>query len=356
MSHPAEIARQSIAPGAPMRVIAEIGLNHDGDPGLAHRLVDACADAGVWAIKLQAFDAGELLVADAPAPAHVQAASLREFFGRFELPAAAYADIVSHARDRGLAVVVTAFDDRSVAVFDRLGVDAFKIASGDLTHVGLVERVSRTGRPVILSTGMSTASEVSNAVDWAVGAGARTLALLHCVSAYPTPDDQQNLRAVTTLAHRHRVPVGLSDHGMGADAALLAFALGATLYERHVHLPGTNAIDAPVSSTPEDLADLVRRLARAHQAMGNGRREPQEAERPNIVPSRRGLYARRVLLPGESLTAGDIAALRPATSLGAEYARALVGCAAVRDIPAGAPFTPGDLVKRGGEGVDGDAA
>lgn len=343
MLHPAEIAGASILPGEPMRVIAEIGLNHDGDPDLAHRLVDACADAGAWAVKLQVFDAHELLVADAPAPAHVHADSLRDFFARFELQADSYAALVRHARARGLAVIATAFDEASVTMLDALELDAFKVASGDLTHVLLVERVARTGRPVILSTGMSTAADVWNAVDWAVGAGARTLALLHCVSSYPTPDGEQNLRTVATLAREYRLPVGLSDHGMGADAALIAFAQGATLYERHVYLPGTDAIDAPVSSTPDALADIVVRLARAHAAMGDGRRVPAEAERANVVPSRRGLYARRALAPGEVITLDDVAALRPAAALGAEYARALIGRGVSRAIAAGAPFEPADL-------------
>lgn len=343
MSRPAEIAGASIAPGAPMRVIAEIGLNHDGDAKLAHRLVDACADAGAWAIKLQVFDAQELLVADAPAPAHVHAASLRDFFARFELEVDAYRALIAHARARGVAVIATAFDAMAVEMLDDLGIDAFKVASGDLTHALLIEQVARTGRPVILSTGMSSESDVSNAVDWAVGAGAHTLALLHCVSAYPTPDDQQNLRAVATLAREFTWPVGLSDHGMGGDAALLAYAQGATLYERHVYLPGTDAIDAPVSSTPDELADVVRRLARAHAAMGDGRRAPVEAERANIVPSRRGLYARRPIAAGERITAADVAALRPAGSLGAEYARTLIGCRMRRAIAAGEPFEPGDL-------------
>lgn len=343
MSHPVEIGGYSIAPGAPMRVIAEIGLNHDGNPELACRLVDACADAGAWAIKLQVFDADHLLTADAPAPAHVEAASLREFFARFELQADAYRAVLGRARERGLVTIATAFDSDAVQMLEQLDIDAFKVASGDLTHVLLIEQVARTGRPVILSTGMSSESDVWNAVDWAVGAGARTLALLHCVSAYPTPDAEQNLRAVATLAREYRLPTGLSDHGMGADAALLAYAQGATLYERHVYLPGTGAIDEPVSSTPDELADIVTRLARAHDAMGEGRRAPMRAERANIVPSRRGLYARRAIAPGEVIDATAVAALRPAGLLGAEYARALIGCRAVRPIAAGAPFEPADL-------------
>lgn len=331
-----------IAPGQPMRVIAEIGLNHDGDAEIAHRLIDACAEAGAWAVKLQVFDAGELLTEDAPPPAHVDAASLRAFFARYELGADACDALARHARDRGLMMIATAFDAPSLRLLQGIGMDAFKIASGDLTHVQLIEQVARAGRPLILSTGMSTEPEVRAAVAWAQGAGASTLALLHCVSAYPTPDAEQNLAAVGTLARAFPLPVGLSDHGMGPDAALLAFAQGATLYERHVYLPGTDAIDAPVSSTPDDLADLVRRLARAAAAMGDGVRVPRAAERANLAPSRRGLYARRAIVAGQVIAEADIVARRPVTALGAEYAHALIGRRAPRDVPAGAPFAPGD--------------
>lgn len=331
-----------IAPGQPMRVIAEIGLNHDGDAEIAHRLIEACADAGAWAVKLQVFDASELLTEDAPPPAHVEAASLRAFFARYQLHADAYEALARHASDRGLAMIATAFDAPSLTLLQRLGMAAFKIASGDLTHVLLIEQVARSGRPMILSTGMSTEADVDAALGWARTAGAETLALLHCVSAYPIPDDQQNLAAVGRLARTYSVPVGLSDHGMGADAALLAFAQGATLYERHVHLPGTNAIDAPVSSTPGELADLVRRLARAAAAMGDGARTPRPAERANLGPSRRGLYARRAVAAGQVIAEADIVARRPVTALGAEYARALIGSRAPRDVPAGAPFERGD--------------
>ena len=353
MSPSPEIAGRAIAPGGPLQVIAEIGLNHNGDATLAHRLVDACADAGVFAVKLQVFDADQLLVADAPAPVHVHAASLRQFFRRFELDAPTYAALVRHARDRGLAVIATAFDADSLAMLDALSLDAFKIASGDLTHAALIAAASRTGRPLVLSTGMSEEPEVVTAVRRAREAGARTLAVLHCVSAYPTPDDQQNLRAVGTLRRLLDVPVGLSDHGAGADAALLAYAQGATLYERHVHLPGTDAIDAPVSSTPAELAALVVRLARAHEAMGTGARTAMAAEQANRVPSRRGLYARRAIAAGQRVTEDDVIALRPATALGAEHVDALIGRTAVRDLPADAAFTDADLRTADGEGATG---
>lgn len=337
------IAGRSIGPGAPMFVIAELGLNHNGDPDLAMRLVEAAAEAGASAIKLQAFRAERLVAASAPGPAHVSAGSLRDLFRTFELPSATYPQIVAHARQLGLGVLVTAFDGETVREFDALGVDAFKLASGDLTHVALIEAVARTRRPLVLSTGMSDQTDVDNALDWAVGAGARALAVLHCVSAYPTPDDQQNLRAVATLARTCRIPVGLSDHGMGRDAAVIACALGATLYERHLHLPGTNAIDAPVSSSPEQLRDIVQAVARCRVSLGDGRRHPMAAESANLHPSRRGLYAARALQVGDIVTEADVVALRPAAGLGARFHRSLVGSRLRRAIDAGASFELQDL-------------
>jgi N,N'-diacetyllegionaminate synthase len=347
----AEIGGRAIGRGAPMFVIAELGLNHNGSVAQALHLVDEAAAAGASAVKMQVFDADRLIAAGAPGPAHLEGASLQVLFRQFELDLDACAAVAVRARRHGLAVLATAFDEDAVQGLDRIGVDAFKIASGDLTHVALIEAVAQTRRPVVLSTGMSTVSEVANALDWAVGAGARCLALLHCVSAYPTPDDQQNLGAISRLLQAFHVPVGLSDHGMGRDAALIAYALGGTLYERHFCIPGTGAIDEPVSSSPEELADIVRALSRAHAALGHGRREPQAAELANVVPSRRGLYAARPLSPGDLVTAQDIVALRPAEGLGAEYHRTLVGCRLVRPIAAGTPFTSDDLVGAGGGGV-----
>lgn len=338
------IAGRSIGAEAPMFVIAELGLNHNGDRDLALQLVDAAASAGASAVKLQAFRADRLVAEQPSALAHVDSTSLRDLFRSFELETEACRDVITRARSHGLAVVATAFDEDMVRECVALGVDALKIASGDLTHVALIEAAARTGLPVLLSTGMSDDVDVSNALDWAVGAGARVVAVMHCVSAYPTPDDQQNLRAIQTLARTCRLPVGLSDHGMGRDAAIIACALGATVYERHFHLPGTNAIDAPVSSSPDQLREIVESVARTRRALGDGRRHPAPAEVPNIHASRRGLYATRTLRAGHIVTEQDVCALRPAAGLGAQFHRSLLGCRITRAIDAGAPFESRDLV------------
>ena len=246
--------------------------HHAGEAALAHRLVDACADAGVFAIKLQVFDTEQLLVADAPAPAHVQAASLRAFFAQYELRPETYAAIVCHARERGLAVVATAFDASSVAMLDALGIDAFKVASGDLTHAGLIADVSRSGRPVILSTGLSEAPDVARAVGWARDAGAATLAVLHCVSAYPTPDDQQNLRAVGTVARPFDLAVGLSDHGMDSDAALRDLAAALAGRGRRADLTTSGGVSFVSAYDPDGIRIVV-----AHPS-------PEELPRAIVAP------------------------------------------------------------------------
>ncbi len=343
---PAEIyiAGRPVGPGHPLFVMAEIGLNHNGDPALALALVDAAHRAGASAVKLQMFHADRLVAAAAPSPAHVKSDSLRELFALYELDLEACAAVVERARSHRLAVVVTAFDETMVDDLAAMGVDAFKIASGDVTHLALIEAAARTGRPLIISTGMSDADEVLRAVDCARGAGATAIAALHCVSAYPVPGAQQNLRGVATLAALLDVPVGLSDHGMGREAAIIARTLGASVYERHLALPGTGAIDEPVSSTPEELRDIVEAVRTCDLALGDGQRRPMPAEQPNVVPSRRGLYATRALRAGDTVTAADVIALRPATHLGAEHLHRLVGTRLRHDVAADAPFTADDLL------------
>jgi len=340
-----QIAGRRIGIGEPLFVVAEIGLNHDGSLERALALVEEAAAAGAQAIKLQTLYADRLVAAHCPAPQHVQANSLRDLFAHFELDEAAHATIASRARQRGLAFMSTPFDEASVAMLERLGCDAFKIASGDITHHPLIARVARTGKPMVMSTGMSKLHEVRDAIDCARAAGAQHIALLHCVSSYPTPDDQQNLGAIRTLADAFGLTVGLSDHSSGAaeQTITMAMALGARIYERHIKgSSGGDAIDEAVSSNATQLAATMAAAERARKTFGHGRREPQPAERGNIDASRRALYATRNLQPGETVTASDVIALRPGTGLSpTQYAR-LVGGVLRRPIAAGEAFTQAD--------------
>jgi len=341
------IANRTVGPGQPLFTIAEIGLNHGGSLDAAIALVDAAAVAGASAIKLQSLRADTLVAPSAPPPAHVNCASLREFFRQFELDASAHRALAHQARANGLAFISTPFDEAMVDLLMSLECDAFKIASGDVTHARLIARVARTGRPLIISTGMASLAEVSAAVRVALEAGANEIALLHCVSAYPVPAGQENLRAITELRRTFGVPVGLSDHGTNACDLAAAVALGASLYEKHLMLDGDDhQIDAAVSVTPAQFAALVRDAEHVRKALGDGRKVCQPAEGVNVVPSRRSLCAARALRTGETVTEDALLALRPATGLHPGRWRELVGQRLKRDLAAGAPFIEDDIAHR----------
>ncbi|MEZ5316958.1 MAG: N-acetylneuraminate synthase family protein [Vicinamibacterales bacterium] len=334
------IGGRRVAEDVPPFVVAEIGLNHGGSLDRALALVEGAARAGAQAIKLQTLVARDLVSDGSPAPKHVKAASMLEFFQRFELDERAHRAIFDRARTRKLKVVATPLSERSVDMLVRLGVDAFKIASGDLTFDRLIVRCVQTNKPVVMSTGMATADEVTRAVSVARQAGAEQLALLHCVSAYPVPRGNENLRAIRTLGEATGLPVGLSDHGEDAFALPIAIALGACIYERHIVLPGDeDAIDRDVSSTPEALAAAIEQARRAWTALGSGQKACLTVEAPNRVPSRRSLFAAKDLPAGTIIRAEDFIALRPATGLAPATLATLVGRRLLRAVPQGQALT-----------------
>lgn len=340
-----------------MFVMAELGLNHGGSLDRALSLVDAAATAGASAIKLQTLTADTLLAADCPAPAHVEAASLRDFFRQFELDEAAHAAVFARARARGLAVVSTPFSLEAVALLDRLGCDALKIASGDVTNTLLIERAAKTGRPLIISTGMADLAEVAQAVVAARHGGATALALLHCVSAYPIPSGSENLRAISELSRAFSVPVGLSDHSRERLAVPLALALGASLYERHFVLAENDgSIDADVSATPDQLAAIVEEAALVQRVLGDGRKVCLPAEAVNREASRRSLYATRDLRPGDVIEESSFIALRPCRGVDAGRWRELLGRRVARPVSRGAAFTHEDIEEHHDEGTHVDVA
>lgn len=339
-----EIGGRSIGVTSPVFVIAEIGLNHGGSLTRAIELVDAAADAGASAVKLQTLYADRLVAPSCPAPAHVSATSLQDFFATFELDLHAHRAIVARARRHGLAVMTTPFAEDVVPALDQIGFDAYKVASGDITYLGLIAKLAATGRPLVISTGMSTLSDVTAALGAARARRCDQLAVLHCVSAYPTPPAAENLLAIRTLADACRIPVGLSDHGSGLPSAIAAVALGATVYERHLVMPGdTDAIDAAVSSTPHELKAIVQAMEQTRVALGSGDKICQPAEAVNVAASRRGLYATRALRAGERVLRGDVIALRPSTRVVPSDIETLVGSTLQRDINPGDAFEPQDL-------------
>lgn len=322
-------------------VIAEIGLNHGGDAQRALAMVDEACAAGAAAVKLQTLRGSTLVAASCPPPAHVRVASLQDFFKGFELDEDAHAAVARRAHAAGRAFISTPFDEPAVDLLVRVGADALKIASGDLTHLRLIACAARTGLPLILSTGMSELEEVRAAVRCARDHGAASIALLHCVSAYPVPPGSENLGAIRTLAAEFDVPVGLSDHGRDDLAVPIAVALGATVYERHFVLKGDRtAIDAPVSSNADELRTVITTAERARRILGHGRRECLPAEKVNRRSSRRGIYAARPIAAGSVLTEADLVCLRPEHDIAARAWSQVVGTRVRQPIPAGAPLAP----------------
>ncbi len=341
------IAGRTVACGQPLFTIAEIGLNHSGSRARALEMVDAAAASGAAAVKLQTLEATALVAPSCPAPAHVAARSLTEFFAAFELNEAAHQAVAARARQHGLAFISTPFSLDAVDMLQRVGVDAFKIASGDLTWDALIHRAARCGKPLIISTGMASLAEVSHAMATARLAGATQIALLHCVSAYPVPHGQENLRVIDTLGRAFDAPVGLSDHGDDTFAAPIAVAYGASIYERHFMLESdTEAIDRPVSSTPREFAQMIRAAARATEMLGDGDKRCADAEAANVVPSRRGLYASMPLTRGTVLEASMLTALRPGDGVPANALPQFVGTRLRCDLPAGGPLRYQDVETR----------
>jgi sialic acid synthase SpsE len=339
-----EIGSRRIGPGEPLFVVAEIGLNHAGLLSRAQSMVAAAAAVGASAVKLQTLRADALVSPACPPPVHVKAASLRDFFRHFELSERDHQVLVADAHGFGLAFMSTPFDEGAVDMLERLGCDAYKIASGDITYTGLLRRVARTGKPMVISTGMSTHDDITSALDTVQAAGGGPVALLHCVSAYPVPLDSQNLRAIADLAATFNVPVGLSDHGTDPQAVALAVALGATIYEKHFMLAEqTDAVDAAVSATPAMLATMIHAADAARRALGDGSKQCLAPEAANLAASRRSLYASRDLQAGEIVTADDVVVLRPAIGIDPRSAWQLLGQTLTRDVPSGSPFLDRDL-------------
>lgn len=345
------IAGREIGPGKPPFVIAEVGVNHDGDPALAARLVDAAVDAGADAVKFQAFDAGSLATVGAERAAYQRTrgdasgtSTQLEMLRRLELPASAWADLAAYTRERGATFLATPFDERHLAILDDIGVPAVKVGSGDLTNLILLRAIGRLGRPVILSTGMATVDEVARSRNEVLAAGSGAVAVLHCASVYPAPIEDVNLRAMDALRERFGDPVGFSDHTIGRTATLAAVARGAAIIEKHITLDrGMEGPDHAASMEPADFAELVDEIHAVASALGDGVKGPRESEREIMRVARRSLVTTRALRSGHVLEPGDLTAKRPGTGISPMEIDAVLGRRVRNDLDADHVLHPDDL-------------
>jgi N-acetylneuraminate synthase len=326
-------------------VIAEAGVNHNGDMALARSLVDVAAEAGADAVKFQTF-AVDRLVTRGAATAEYQRRALGgessqyDMLARLQLSAADHEMLHAHCAARGIEFMSTPFDPESARFLERLGVRRIKISSGDVTNLPMLEVVGTLGLPVVLSTGMADLEEVAAAVATLREAGTTDLALLQCVSNYPADPALTNLRAMDTLAREFGTPVGLSDHSRGTAVAIAAAARGAAYIEKHFTLdralPGP---DHQASLLPEELRDLVSAIREVAAALGDGIKRPVPSELPVRDVARKSLVAARDLPAGVALGPDDLVILRPGTGLSPAARPRVLGRRTARAIPHHTPIT-----------------
>jgi N-acetylneuraminate synthase/N,N'-diacetyllegionaminate synthase len=345
MAKTIQVGDKSIGAGAPVFVIAEAGVNHNGDLEMAKRLIDVAIKAGADAVKFQTFKAETLVTATAPkAEYQTQTTpvdeSQLEMLRKLELSNEDHDELSAYCRRTGILFLSTPFDEDSADLLDALSVPVFKISSGDLTNTPLLEHVAKKRKPVILSTGMADLVEVRDAVETLNAAGCDEVVLLHCVSDYPADPADVNLRAIQTLRETFNLPVGFSDHTQGLEVALAAAALGASVIEKHFtldrNLPGP---DHRASLEPDELIKFISGIRTVESSLGSGEKVPTAREIETAKVARRSIVATQTIPAGTIVERNMIAAKRPGTGLPPARLNSIVGRKTRIEIPVGTLLT-----------------
>ena len=328
------IGSKTIGNESPCFIIAEGGLNHNGNLELAARMIEEAADCGADAVKFQTYTTHELFPPNHPEWNRFQ----QMVFNREE-----YERLRGIADEMGILFLSTPFDEASSDLLETIGVPAFKVGSGEVTHLTFLNYLAEKGKPMILSTGMSTWNELDAAVQTIRDAGNESFCLLHCVSAYPCPPEEANVRMVIALRERYNILTGFSDHTKTDTAALASIALGACVIEKHFtlsrNLPGW---DHFFSYDPNQFKRFVDSIRELEQALGTGEKRITRSEEPIHAIARRSIYARKDIKAGDIITPDIVIVRRPVGPLSADCLPELLGKKIQRDIPAGTPLQPGD--------------
>lgn len=344
MSEPfVTIAGRKIGAGEPPYIVAELSGNHNGDIGRALALIDAAKAAGADAVKLQTYTADTITI-DHDGPEFLvhggpwDGRRLYELYQEAHTPWDWHPRLFEHARSIGIEIFSSPFDPTAVELLDSLGAPAFKIASFELIDIPLIETCARTGKPLIMSTGLASAQEITEAVEAAKRAGDGGVILLHCTSAYPAPAADMNLRTLEHLARRHGVAVGLSDHTLGVTVSVAAVALGACFIEKHVTLSrAEGGVDSHFSLEPHELERLVKECREAWEALGVVRDEEAPSEAASR-DHRRSLYVVADIAKGDLLTTANVRSIRPGHGLPPKHLPDVLNRRASRDLARGSPL------------------
>jgi N-acetylneuraminate synthase len=340
---PFAIQGREIGPDQPPLVIAELSANHNGSLDRAIALIDAAADAGAEAIKLQTYTPDTITIAHDGPGFRIDGGlwagrTLHDLYAEAFTPYEWHAALFERARARGMICFSSPFDDTAVDLLESLDAPAYKIASFEAIDLPLIAQAAATGKPLIISTGMTSAEEIAEAVETARGAGDGGVALLHCVSAYPARYESANLRAIPRLAADYGCVTGLSDHTPGTSTAVAAVALGACIIEKHFTIARANGgPDSVFSLEPDELKRLVEDCRNAWAALGGAtlERAPDEIANKQF---RRSLYVVRDVAKHAALTPADIRSIRPGYGLAPKRLPEVLGRPAARDLKRGEPL------------------
>lgn len=299
-------------------IIAEAGVNHNGRFALAKRLVDAAKAAGADAVKFQTFKTEQLASMDAPAALYQSKNSKKKIKNQFELLKALelsekeFVALKKYCDQKQILFLSTPFDVESLRFLQKINVRAFKIGSGDLTNTPFIQMIAKAKKPIILSTGMSTINEIARAIRAIALAGNKEMALLHCLTEYPAPYEQMNLKAMAHLEKSFGVAVGLSDHTLGIEVPIAAVAMGAKIIEKHLTLDKKmSGPDHAASLDPDEFAQMVKAIRHIEVALGDGKKRPMPAERKYISIVRKSLVATRRITRGTQIKEDMITIKRP---------------------------------------------
>ena len=336
---------RKVGAGEPPYIIAEMSANHGGDLARARRIVELAAQAGADSIKFQVYTADSLTIRSEKRDFLIESESLwtgkrlYDLYAEAATPYEWFPELFAHANSLGITPFATPFDLNAVKLLQDLNAPVYKIASFEAVDLELIEACARTGKPVIISTGMCDADDIADALQAVRGAGGRDVALLKCTSSYPATAAEANLSTIPAMAKKFGVPVGISDHSLGTAVSVAACALGACLVEKHVidaREPST--ADSAFSLLPDDLVRLVEETRMAHDAIGHEAYGPGDRERASLQ-YRRSLYAVAEIKAGALLTRQNVRSIRPGMGLVPKHLNAVLGRKAKQDIDAGTPLS-----------------
>lgn len=320
-------------------IIAEAGVNHNGSLDLAKKLIDVAAEAGADAVKFQTFKA-EKLVSKKAQKAEYQkqttdaAESQYDMIKKLELDEPAHRELIRYCGEKKIRFLSTPFDHESIELLDALGMEIFKIPSGEITNLPYLRHIGGLGKEVILSTGMADLGEIEDALDLLVSSGTpkEKITILHATTEYPCPMDEVNLRAMGTIASAFGVRTGYSDHTRGIEVPIAAVAMGASVIEKHFTLDRTmEGPDHKASLEPDELCAMVAAIRNIEKALGEGIKKPSPSEAKNMAVARKSIVAARPIRAGEAFTSENIAIKRPGTGISPMRYDEIVGERAARD-------------------------